>query len=132
MHGTKMLQDSDRSCPTASLAVTALASRLTGVIQERTPCWDCGFSPARKSAVLCDSLSATIRFISLNGLPLASSTPMRQFRIKIPRLVIKQCAVCNPPTLLVPSGTPHYYKNVERSNANEHSFFLVCVDVYEV
>jgi hypothetical protein len=23
-------------------------------------------------------------------------------------------------------------KNVERGNANEHSFFLVCVDVYEV
>ena len=34
--------------------------------------------------------------------------------------------------MLVPSEAPHYCKNVERSNANEHSFFLVCVDVYEV
>jgi hypothetical protein len=46
--------------------------------------------------------------------------------------VVQYRSVCNPPTLLVPSETPHYYKNVERSNANEHSFFLVCVDLYEV
>jgi hypothetical protein len=37
-----------------------------------------------------------------------------------------------PPRFLVPSEAPRYYKNVERSNANEHGFFLVCVDVYEV
>src|SRR5262249_14472689 len=56
MHGTKMLQDSDRSCPTASLAVTALASRLTGVIQERRNERRAGtvVSPARKSAVLSE------------------------------------------------------------------------------
>ena len=34
--------------------------------------------------------------------------------------------------MLVTPEAPRYYKNVERSNANEHSFFLVCVDVYEV
>jgi hypothetical protein len=34
--------------------------------------------------------------------------------------------------MLVTSEAPRYYENVERSNANEHSFFLVCMDVYEV
>ena len=34
--------------------------------------------------------------------------------------------------MLVRSEPPRYYKNVERSNSNEHSFFLVCVDAYEV
>src|SRR5215469_1306256 len=34
--------------------------------------------------------------------------------------------------MLVPLEAPRDYKNVERSNANEHSFFLVCVDLYEV
>ena len=34
--------------------------------------------------------------------------------------------------MLVTSEPPRYHKNVERSNANEHSFFLLGVDVYEV